>query len=593
MNPAPETLVELFTRTVAEHPDRPAVSDEHLTLSYAELAARASSVAAGLQARGVGPQDRVAVALPRGTGAVAAVLGVLAAGAAVLAVDDAYPRRRQEQMLGSGAVRLLLTEQARVGRLDTGGASVAVLGDVLTGSGGQPVEVAPWDAAFVLFTSGSSGAPKAVVLEHRQVVAFAIDPVIPTIGPGDRMAQAASMSFDTFLFELWRSVAGGAQLVVMPSMVDLVGTDLHRQIRRRRITAMLAPAIVLNHLARHDREAVATLRLLCSGGDVLLAQTCRELRAGGLTGQLYNLYGPTETTVACTAHPIGDDPGALPRVPIGRALGGARLHVLDAALTPVPAGAEGELYVGGAGIGRGYLNRAADTAARFVADPFGGAGARLYATGDRVRLGADDALEFVGRIDGQVKVSGHRVEPAEVERVLYTHPGLFEVAVTGVADDDGVRLVAFVVGRAGDTTPGAMRAFVADRVPASHVPAEFVVLDAMPLDAHGKRDMISLRQLVADRSGRRRPYVAPRTETEAYLVELMEDLLRLEHLGIDDDFFGLGGHSLLAARGRMRIQRELGITLPPQALFENPVVRELAALVERAPDAGGQREVAR
>jgi acyl-coenzyme A synthetase/AMP-(fatty) acid ligase len=396
------------------------------------------------------------------------------------------------------------------------------------------------------------------------------------------MAQSSNLSFDTFTFELWRSIAGGAQVVVMPPIADLIGADLMRQLRRHRITAMLAPAIALNHLARHDREAFASLRVLCSGGDVLLADTCRELRAGGFAGELFNLYGPTEATVACSAHAIGEVSTRDTRIPIGKPLASTRLYVLDERLSPVPAGEVGELYVGGAGVGRGYLDQPAYTAQRFVADPFAGDGSRMYATGDRVLANPDGALEYLGRADSQVKVSGHRVEPIEVERALYQHPEVREVAVAGVGEPGELRLVAFVIGAAEELAPSRLRAFLTERLPAPYVPSEFIVLEAMPLDAHGKRDWAGLREVASDRSKRRQPYEPPRTDTERYLVQLMEELLRVETIGVHDDFFGLGGHSLLAARGRMRIQRDLKTSLPPQALFENSVVKDLAALIDRA-----------
>lgn len=587
--PHPATVPELLARTVRAYPEQPAVSDERTRLTYAELAERVDAVAAELLRHGVRAQDRVGVHHGRGVGAVVTVLGVLRAGAAYVPIDTGYPKRRRDQMVEAGLLRLLVTEpsrQARLAHLPV--PTVAFDWAELDAAASPPPEpVRPADAACVLFTSGSTGEPKGVVLEHRQMAAFALDAGIPALGPGDRTAQASSLSFDTFTFELLRTVAGGAQLVVLPSIADLIGADLMRQLRRSRITAMLAPAIALNHLARHDREAFASLRVLCSGGDVLLGETCRELRAGGFTGELRNLYGPTEATVACSGHEIGDLPAECTRVPIGRPLAGARLYVLDERLAPVPAGEPGELYVGGAGVGRGYLNQPAHTAHRFVADPFAADGSRMYATGDRVRTDPDGALEYLGRADNQVKISGHRVEPAEVERALYEHPDTGEVAVTAVGEAGELRLVAFVIPATEGLAPAKLRAFLAERLPEPYVPAEFIVLEAMPLDAHGKRDWEQLREMAAERADRRRQFEPPRTETERYLVQLFEELLRVEGIGVHDDFFGLGGHSLLAARSRIRIQRDLNASLPPQAVFENSVVADLAGVIDRSRPEGG------
>ncbi|WP_433389507.1 non-ribosomal peptide synthetase [Micromonospora sp. KLBMP9576] len=577
----PATLAELLARTVGAHPELPAVADDQTRLDYAELSGRVDAMAAALLTLGVRAEDRIGVHLRRGVGAVVTILGVLRAGAAYVPLDTSYPKRRRDQMVNAGRLRLVLTEPGWETRLAHLSVRVATLDwrDLPEPATAPPVTIAPADAACVLFTSGSTGEPKGVVLEHRQLAAFALDPAIPAVGPGDRMAQASSLSFDTFTFELLRTIAGGAQLVVMPAMADLIGADLMRQLRRSRITAMLAPAIALNHLARHDREAFASLRVLCSGGDVLLAETCRELRAGGFAGELRNLYGPTETTVACSGHEIRDLPDDCVRVPIGRRVATARLHVLDDRLSPARTG---ELYVGGAGVGRGYLDQPGLTAARFVADPFAGDGSRMYATGDKVRVGDDGVLEYLGRVDNQVKISGHRVEPAEVERALYDHPEVSEVAVTSLGEAGELRLVAFVIPAGEGLAPTKLRSFLAERLPEPYVPAEFIVLEAMPLDAHGKRDWAQLRDVAAERAGRRRRFEPPRTDTEHYLVQLWEELLRVEGISVHDDFFGLGGHSLLAARGRMRIQRDLGASLPPQAVFENSVVEDLAGVIDRS-----------
>ncbi|MFI9848300.1 amino acid adenylation domain-containing protein [Nonomuraea sp. NPDC051941] len=576
---APATIPELLARTVGTHPDLPAVSDEETSLSYAELAERADAVAHELVRLGVREEDRIGVHLPRGVGAVVTVLGVLRAGAAYVPIDVSYPRLRREQMVKAGRLRLLLTDPGTTRRLSSLPVEVAELDwRVLPPASGPAAHVAPQSAACVLFTSGSTGQPKGVVLEHRHMVAFATDTALPTVGPGDRMAQASNLSFDTFTFELLRSMAGAADLVVMPAFADLIGADLRRQLRRHRVTAMLAPAIALNQVARHDREAFASLRVLCSGGDVLLADTCRELRAGGFSGDLLNLYGPTEATVACTAQRVQELPDDCTRVPIGRSTASARLYVLDDQLAPASTG---ELYVGGAAVGRGYLDQPGHTAQRFVADPFAANGTRMYATGDLVRTGADGALEYLGRVDSQVKISGHRVEPAEIERTFYQHPHVGEVAVTAVGEPGDLRLVAFVIPVAEEFSPVGVRAFLTQRLPAAYVPAEFVVLDSMPLDAHGKRDWARLREAAEDRSRRRRTYEPPRTATERYLVQLWEELLRVESISVHDDFFGLGGHSLLAARGRMRIRRDLKTDLPPEVVFENSVVEDLAKVIDQ------------
>ena len=578
----PQTLVHLLLRTAAQHPHAPAVSDSEQTLDYAELLRRARHVCGQLVARGVAPGQHVAIYRPRTADTVVAVMGVLLAGAAYLPVDDQYPAARRQQLLREGQVRMVLTAPGWTPRL--GGLDIPVFEwdgralDEVPDAG--PDRVHPASAAAVLFTSGSTGTPKAIVLEHRQMTAFATDLAIPAVGPGDRVAQAAIVSFDTFTFEVWRAVAGGAQIAVMPAIGDLIGMDMQRQLRRRRITAMLAPATALNHIVRHDREAFSSLRLLCSGGDVLLPRTTAELRAGGFRGDLLNLYGPTEGTVACTAYPIGEHGEDTATVPIGFPLRQARLYVLDEQLDPVPPGASGELYLAGPGVARGYFGQPALTAAAFVADPFTADGRRMYKTGDRVAVREDGALEFLGRADSQVKISGYRVEPAEVEREICRQPQVQSAAVLADESAGGCWLVAFVVAADPGLLLRDLRAALAARVPRYLVPAEFVVIDQMPMDAHGKRDWSRLREVLRERGRARSEYVGPRTDTERRLVRYWEDLLALEAVGADDDFFALGGHSMLAVRLRMAIERDLGVSVSPESLFENSILSDQARIVD-------------
>ncbi|MET8560117.1 amino acid adenylation domain-containing protein [Streptomyces flaveolus] len=579
----PSTLTELFERTARRHPTAIAVSDAGSRLTYRELDEATRSSARALAARGVSPGDTVALYLPRGVPAVVAVLAVLRAGAAYLPIDEVYPAPRRDQMLRDGAVNHVLVAPGLRERL--AGTGLPVLewplpADGPPASGGPVAAPQPAAAACVLYTSGSTGTPRGVVLEHRQMADFALADTLPALRPGDRTAQSSSISFDTFTFEVWRSFAGGAEVVVVPGIPELMETDLGKELRRRRITAMLAPAIALNHLARHDREALCGLRLLCSGGDVLLPATCSALREGGFAGDLFNLYGPTEATVACTGFPVIDLAPLGEQVPIGHAFGNARPYVLDERLRPVAAGVPGDLYVGGPGVGRGYLGRPGLTARRFVPDPFAGDGSRMYATGDRVRAGSNGELEYLGRTDSQVKIRGHRVEPQEVERALCRYGAVSEAAVLSDGEPGEKRLVAFVVAGREDFLLRELRGHLRATVPAHLVPAEIIVLDAMPTDAHGKRDRHRLADMLGDHASRRNRYVAPRTDTERLLATIWEDLLNVESIGVLDDFFTLGGHSLLAVRVRLLLRRQLDVPVTPEALFEHSVLEEQARLID-------------
>jgi amino acid adenylation domain-containing protein len=585
MKQPPRTLIELIDRTAALYPDAPAAADDEGELTYQQLVAEAGLLAARLAARGIGRGDRVAVALPRGIPVLVCMLAVLRTGAAYVPVDGGYPAARREHMLTAGRARLVLVAPGRAGQDGAGAEDVMEYGAAAPAARLAPELLSPagpLDAACVLFTSGTTGRPRGVVLEHRQMTAFALDPAVPRLGPGDRTAQTSSISFDTFTFEAWRSFAGGAQVVVLPGIPDLMSADIGRELRRRRITVMLAPAIALNHIARNDREALATLRVVCSGGDVLQPATCRELIAGGFAGHLLNLYGPTETTVALTGFPVPAATGGLPdQVPIGFPFSWARIYILDDRLAPVPDGIPGELYAGGAGVGRGYLGLPGETAGRFVADPAAADGSRMYSTGDLVRRGPGGAIEYLGRRDSQVKIRGHRVEPREVERILLRSGLVAEAAVLAVGEQDQRRLVAVVVPAGEDLVLRELRTALAPEAPSYQIPAEFVVVGAMPSDAHGKRDWSALRQLLSDRDARRRTYVAPLTETERYLARAWEDLLAVESIGLGDDFFELGGHSLLAAHLRLLLRRSLRTTVEPELLFEHSVLADQATMIDR------------
>ncbi|MFF8711765.1 amino acid adenylation domain-containing protein [Streptomyces sp. NPDC015184] len=584
----PETLVDLLARSARHHPDAPAVSDATGGLTYTQLTERAEALAARLAEEGVAPGDVVAVHMPRGVGVVVAVVAVLTAGAVYLPVDEVYPRRRREHMLRDGRATAAITAPGWAKRL---AATVPHVIEWEWDPGREepprttpptgPTRPLPASGACLLYTSGSTGTPRGIVLEHRQMVGFAVDEALPRLGPGHRFAQASGISFDTFTFEVWRALAGGAEIVVTPGIPELMATDLGKEIRRRRVTAMLAPAVALNHVARHDREAFATLSLLCSGGDVLLPATCRQLREGGFEGDLFNLYGPTETTVACTGFPVDGPVGPEEQVPIGSAFAGAGLHVLDPAMRPVPPGEPGELYVAGKGVGRGYHDRPGLSATRFVADPFAADGSRMYATGDRVVRDADGVVSYLGRIDNQVKISGHRVEPLEVEQLLLRCSGVSEAAVTAAGEAGERRLVAFVVPQEGTRLVlRELRAELSRDVPAPLVPAEIIVLETMPADLHGKRDWRALLDVRDDRAARRGAYAEPSTETERFLARVWEDLLAVEAVGRSDDFFALGGHSLLAVRVRLQVGRRLSVEVSPEALFEHSVLEDQARLID-------------
>ncbi|MFI0983102.1 amino acid adenylation domain-containing protein [Streptomyces sp. NPDC021093] len=577
------TLLEIFREAVRSRPESVAVRDETTALSYADLDARSDSFAQALCDRGIGREDRVAYCLERGVQVYAVLLGILKAGAAYVPVDTRYPDARRDLMVAASRPSLVVTEPGWAGRFGSSGAEDLDvlefdLDDCTKPPRAELPVAAEEDAAAVLFTSGSSGTPKAVVLEHGNLVHFARNSALPELTSQDRVGAVSSLSFDAFHWETWCGFAGGAEIVVLPTMPDLLTRDLKRELRRRRITAMLVPTMAVNHVVREDREAFADLRVLCTGGDVVLASACRELLAGSFSGRLYNLYGPTEGTTACTAHHVAHVAADADSVPIGRALDGSPLYVLDAGRAPVADGGSGELYIGGPGVARGYLGRPDLTDEKFHQDPFAADGGRMYATGDVVRRGADGVISYLGRADDQVKIRGYRVEPREVERALTRCAGVRDVAVLPVGSGSDKHLVALVVND--DSLPlNELRAYAEREMPDFMVPSSITRVSEIPADSHGKRDLAQLREVAEESSRRSVDHVPPRDETEHYLARLWIELLAVEQVGATDEFFALGGNSLLSFRMLRRLTRELNVQVSAREVLATSRLEDLARLI--------------
>ncbi|MEV4233339.1 amino acid adenylation domain-containing protein, partial [Streptomyces bobili] len=547
---------ELFAAQVAATPDTVALVCADVEMTYRQLDAAANRFAHALIARGVGPEQIVAVALPRSVESVVAVLGVLKAGAAYLPVDPAYPAARIAFMLDDARPAVVLDDPALVAE-----------------NSGRPetdpgVVVDARHPAYVIYTSGSTGRPKGVVVSHSGVsglVAAQVDHL--GVAPGSRVLQFASPSFDASFWDLCSAVLTGAALVLAPSEAPLEAlTD-----RRLDVTHVTLPPSALAAVESADVTA-ATL--------VVAGEACApELVARWAPGRrMINAYGPTETTVCATmSDPLSPGPGVPP---IGRPVAGFRVYVLDERLRVVPPGVAGELYVVGPGLARGYLNRPGLTAGRFVACPFGPAGARMYRTGDVARRRTDGELEYVGRADDQVKVRGFRVELGEVEAALAEHPAVAQAAV--LARDD--RLIGYVAARPDVAVRSAeLAAHLRDRLPDYLVPGAFVMLDVLPLTPNGKLDRAALP---APDPGPAEAGRAPRTPQEQILCELFAEVLGLARVGLDEDFFELGGHSLLATRLAARVRSVLGVELGLRTLFLAPTV---AGLAESLAEAGQAR----
>ncbi len=590
----PVTLPRLFERQAARTPDLPAVLFEGGSLTFAELEIRANRLAHLLVDRGVGPEEIVALALPRSVEIVVAQLAVVKAGAAFLPVDPAYPAERIAFMLADAAPVQVVTsaETARELPLDEATGVVALddpetadrlaaMPDHAPADADRRSPLLPGHPAYVIYTSGSTGRPKGVVVSHRGLAGFSAAEVDHyEVRQGDRVLQFSSPSFDASVLELCMSLPAGAALVVPPPG-PLLGEQLAEVLRERRVTHALIPPAALATVPREAARELPEFRMLTVGGDAC-ASDLVELWAPGRL--MINSYGPTESTVVSTwSGPLV--PGRTP--PIGRPIWNTRVHVLDEELRPVPVGVAGELYVAGLGLARGYLRRPGLTAQRFVANPYGAPGERMYRTGDLVRWTADGELEFVGRADDQVKIRGFRIELGEIETALARHPDLAAAVVTAREDRPGdKRLVAYVVPVAGrPVVPGDLRAFLARTLPVFMLPAAFVTLEELPLSPNGKLDRRALPAPPARSEAAGGDHVAPRTGTERTLAGIWAEALGVPGVGAYDDFFGLGGDSILAVRVLSRVREVFGVTLPARAAFDAPTVARLAELVDAAAPA--------
>ncbi|MFD4245439.1 amino acid adenylation domain-containing protein, partial [Streptomyces sp. NPDC058525] len=586
------SLPELFEAQAARTPDAVALAHNGGTVGYAELNARANRLAHHLIASGVGPESPVALLMERSVDLVVATLAVAKAGGCYVPMHASLPPERMAALLADTAAPVLLTDRPDPGFPHT--ATVVRPGDEAAAPAHDPgVPVHPDALAYVMFTSGSTGTPKGVAVRHRDVVGLAADRRWQD-GRHRRILLHSPHAFDAATYELWTPLLSGGTVVVAPPG-SLDAAALHAVTTRHAVTAVFLTKALFDLVAEQAPETFRALRTVCTGGEAASGTLMRRVLDHCPDLLLAHVYGPTEATTFATHHHLAPADLAGPRPPIGGPLDNMRAHVLDARLQPVPPGVPGELYVAGAGLARGYWNRPALTAERFVADPYA-PGERMYRTGDLVRRRADGAIEFLGRIDGQVKLRGFRIELGEIEAVLSRHPAVRQVIVIPREDRPGdTRLAGYcsVLGATLEEQPelGAeLKRFAAETLPAYMVPSTVVVLPALPLNANGKVDRRALPapELGADTDGR-----APRDEREQALCALFGEILGIDDITIDDDFFELGGHSLLATRLVGRARTELGAEFAIGDLFQAPTVADLAAKLATEPARPALRPEAR
>ncbi|WP_422751933.1 non-ribosomal peptide synthetase [Micromonospora sp. WMMD708] len=568
------TVVDEVQRQVAATPDATALVCGDVTLTYAQLNAAANRLARTLVGRGVGPETRVALALPRGPELLVAILAVLKAGAAYVPVDTGYPAGRIGYLLADAAPALVLAvaETATLVPADallidgaarpTGDADAA--GTDLTDAD-RVAPLRPEHPGYVLYTSGSTGRPKGVVVEHRAIVAYLAWARDTYPGLAGTALLHSPVSFDlTVTGLLGPLTAGGA--------VRLAGIDSPAARVGGRPTFL---KVTPSHLPLLE-EALSPTTDLVIGGEALTGEQLADWRAAHPDVAVVNEYGPTEATVGCVAARLAPgQPVPAGPVSIGRPTATSRVYLLDAAFQPVPPGVVGELYVAGDQLARGYLGRPGLTAERFLPCPYGPPGRRMYRTGDLARWRADGTLDYLGRRDDQVKVRGMRIELGEIEAAMREHPEVHQAAVAVRTDSGEPTLVGYHVGTAEEAH---LAAELARELPAHLVPAAFVRLDALPLTPNGKLDRAALPAPPESVAGD--GYVPPRTDAETLVAEVYADILQVEKVGALDDFFALGGNSLRGMRAMARIRAEVDVDLPMRALFGSPVVADLAAQIE-------------
>jgi amino acid adenylation domain-containing protein len=582
--PGAPCVAELVAQQAAANPSAVAVSAGREVLSYAELDRRANRLANYLRSAGVGRDSAVGLYLERSPAMVVTALAILKAGGAYLPLDPVQPPARLAFMLRDSGARVVVTTTALAGRLPAGSWQVVRLDGDAEKIAAQPetlpaVMVRPEDLAYIIYTSGSTGEPKGVELIHSglaNLVAWHRRAFHVTLT--DRASALASLGFDAAVWELWPYLAAGSSLHLPEERIRTDAKGLRDWMVSQRITIAFAATAMAENLMQLEWPETTALRFLLTGADTL-----KKYPSTRLPFVLVNNYGPTEGTVVSTSGVVAADSPANQAPSIGRAIDGVQIYILDENRQPVSQGSTGEIYIGGVGLARGYRNRPALTAERFIANPFSteaGSGSRLYRTGDMARWLPDGQIAFLGRVDEQVKIRGYRVEPSEIATVLGQHSAVRSSVVVARENVPGEKeLVAYVVLAPGATlNAGELREHLRKKLPDYMVPAEFIAIASVPVTANGKLDRAALP--ASNGSRHSEDYVGPRTAVEEELVKILAPLLKLDRVGVNDNFFLLGGHSLLGTQLIARISETFGVDLTLLKLFDHPTVAEMSVEIE-------------
>ncbi len=581
--PRDKTISQLFEEMATIFPQKTALISGSTQLTYSELNARANCLARELRRLGVAQEQMVACYLGRSIELIVAFLAILKAGGAYVPLDICYPRERLDLMLGEICAPVILTQRSVADTITRGDQPTLFVDEITAGpenpyTGNLDTAGTANTLAYVMYTSGSTGQPKGVMIENRSVVRLVRGTNFCDFGPEEVFLQSAPPCFDASTLEIWGPLLNGGQLVLMPAGIASL-EDLGQAISEHDVTTLWLTSGLFNLMVEQRLDDLRPIRQLLAGGDVLSARHVRKVLDSIPGIRLINGYGPTENTTFTCCHVMCAGDLVPESVPIGRPISNTRVYILDANLCPVPLGASGELFAAGDGVARGYLNDHDRTAEKFLPDPFSQEpNAHMYRTGDLARWRDDGLIEFLGRLDDQVKILGHRIEPCEIELALRAHREVNQVCVVPQTDESGSkRLVAYFTSSGNTGISGQeLKRFLAGRVPSYMVPAIFVQVASFPLSPNGKIERAALPAPVFG-SDVCLSANAASNQIEEQISEIWKRILRVAHVGLDDNFFDLGGDSLLLIAVQSNLQKVLHLEIPVTDLFEFTTIRALAS----------------
>jgi amino acid adenylation domain-containing protein len=594
--PREASVAQLFEEVAAASPDSIAITFGSEQLSYGELNLRANRLAHRLLRMGVGSETLVGCCIERSLNLIVALVAILKAGGAYVPLDPSYPKERFDFLLQDTKTPVMLAQKslAAITPVDPTASWLYLDGDYMPPSEADDVNPEPSGGpnslAYVMYTSGSTGQPKGVMVENRSIVRLVRNTNFCKFGPAEVFLQFAPISFDASTLEVWGPLLNGGRLVIMPPQSASL-EDLGRSIRNEGVTTLWLTAGLFNLMVEHRLDDLRPVRQLLAGGDVLSAHHVGIVLQNLAGCTLINGYGPTENTTFTCCHAMHAGEVVPDSIPIGKPISNTRVYILDEQMRPLAPGEAGELYAAGDGVARGYLNNSKETADRFLVDLFDSdTGGRMYRTGDLARWRENGTVEFLGRIDNQVKVNGYRIEPAEIEAAMRRHGNVKDVCVVPQVDGNGsTRLVAYYVAAANVAlSPQELREDLATKLPQFMVPALFVAVERLPLSPNGKVDRAALPAPAPEAPV---SVELPKTHLEQELTDLWKRILRTERVGLDDNFFDLGGDSLLVIAVHSNLQKMFQLEIPVTDLFEFTTVRSLARhLGKQEPDGASLTE---